>query len=176
MFLPLMLWHEDSHWAFSHVHISSHCARLYSHWLAVVSASNICTVYMDVILKGCIFQQQQSIWVQNVKSNGEVHMKPSIMNVSRVYIPWEKLICFLFSSKLSPSLHLHRDVSNMAAGSSRVQNHRCLVKIKVQLMRARGVEAARLHVYATFDIKSCPGKDKRTRQGKGMLGYFMLKW
>lgn len=89
-----------------------------------------------------------------------------------------KLICFLTSSKLSPPLHLHRDVSNMAAGSSRVWNHRCLVKIKVQLMRARGVEAARLYVYATFDNKSCPGKDKRTQQGKGkcMLGYFMLKW
>lgn len=67
--------------------------RLYSHWLAAISASNIYS--KDMIFKGCIFQQQQSILVQN-GGNGEVPMQPAIINVYKVYVSCKVNLFFDF--------------------------------------------------------------------------------
>lgn len=58
----------------------------------------------------------------------------------------------------------------------------CLVSLKVQLMRARGGEAAEPNVYATFDTKRCPGRDESTQQQSlcwdilCLNGRFGFKW
>lgn len=61
-------------------------------------------------------------------------------------------------------------------------HYSCLVSLKVQLMRARGGEAAEPDFYATFDTKRCPGRDESTRQQRVcwdilcLNGRFGFKW